>query len=680
MRVKEAQTRQRVTTDSATRRDLLKIAAAVPFVPALPVPALPAASSLPATAITLDRFPYLQDVGSDHAVVMWTTRQRGAGTVEFSSDRSFSRNVPAMVREFLPAETGRPVPFYQYAARLTGLREGIQYFYRAMVDGENLTPAPSVGEELRFRTAARGPVSFLAFGDSGEGSAQQERLANLMGAEDVNLILHAGDIAYPDGTYQEFEALYFAVYRDILSRIPVFLCPGNHDYYSPGAAPYLALTSHPVSNVSALERGRFYSFDWGDIHFVSLDTNDPLERAIAGTGSMFQWLEDDLRRTRKFWRIVFFHHPPYPTSLHHENNEVSVAVRRHLVPILERHGVPLVIAGHDHNYQRAIPLRGGVSTPIGTGTQYVVTGGGGTNLFSLPGSPIVAKGAAVHHYMRFDVDGSTLTMRAKGLDGAEFDRAVVAPVPAVGEAAVVNAASYSPAVAPGTLITISGRSLAYREEQATAFPLPSSLLGVRVSINGQAIPLTYVSPDQINAQIPFTVSGNVTLVVTTPNGSASTAFAVTDTAPGIFFGGAPAIIHATGALVTAAAPALPGEFISIFLTGLGRVNSAISAGQASPSAPLASAVNPVEVRLGGVLISPTFAGLAPGYAGLYQVVVQIPAGTRSGTYPLEVMSRGAMSNSVSLPVGPASTVPAEGEASDQGLAELLHKFSVPPRT
>ena len=667
MRGKAIQTRRRVATNSATRRDLLKIAAAAPFVP-----------SLSAAPAILDRFPYLQDVGSDHAVIMWTTRQRGTGIVEFSSDRGFARSAPATVREFLPAETGRSVPFYQYTARLTVLREGIQYFYRVTVDGENLTPPPSAGEELRFRTASRGPVSFLAFGDSGEGSAQQERLANLMAAEDVHLILHAGDVAYPNGIYQEFEALYFSVYRDMLSRVPVFLCPGNHDYYTPNAAPYLALTSPPVSNVAAIERGRFYSYDWGDIHFVSLDSNEPLERAIAGTGTMFQWLENDLRRTRKFWRIVFLHHPPYPTSTHHQNDAVSATVRQHLVPILERYGIPLVIAGHDHNYQRAIPLSKGASAVSGTGTQYVITGGGGTNLFSLPGSPILAKGAAVHHYMRFDIDGGTLTMRAKGLDGAEFDRAVVTPMPSVGEAAVVNAASFTPAVAPGTLITIYGRNLAYREEQATSFPLPTSLLGVQVSMDGQAIPLTYVAPDQINAQVPFTVSGNVTLRVTSPNGSSNTTCTVTDSAPGIFFGGAPAIIHASGALVTAAAPGLPGEFLSIFLTGLGRVNSAISAGQSSPAAPLATVVNTVQVRLGPTLINPTFAGLAPGYAGLYQVVVQIPAGTRAGTYTLEIVSRGAISNTVSLPVGPAGPGPVEGagEATGQGIAELLRKFTV----
>ena len=81
------------------------------------------------------------------------------------------------------------------------------------------------------------------------------------------------------------------------------------------------------------------------------------------------------------------------------------------------------------------------------------------------------------------------------------------------------------------------------------------------------------------------------------------------------------------------------------------------------------------------LINPTFAGLAPGYAGLYQVVVQIPAGTRAGTYTLEIVSRGAISKTVSLPVGPLGAgdqVPggAEGGQVAPGVAELLQRFTV----
>src|SRR5712692_3520036 len=130
----------------ASRRDVLKVALAAPF----------GTAALVGAGVTLQRFPYLQNVTSDAASVLWTTRQPGGGSVVFSSDSSFSRSAAGSVRQYDPADTGLNVTFYQYQARLTGLPEGTQYFYRILdKDGQNLTPAPSPSEELRFRTAAR---------------------------------------------------------------------------------------------------------------------------------------------------------------------------------------------------------------------------------------------------------------------------------------------------------------------------------------------------------------------------------------------------------------------------------------------------------------------------------------------------------------------------------------------
>src|ERR1700694_4345690 len=130
-----------------TRRDVLKAAIAAPL----------GAAALSGAGVLVDRFPYLQNVTSDAATLIWTTRQPGAGSVTFSSDNSFSRSVAAVMRTYAPAETTRQFTFYQSQARFTGLRENAQYFYRVLVDGQTLTPAPSPSEELFFRTASRGP-------------------------------------------------------------------------------------------------------------------------------------------------------------------------------------------------------------------------------------------------------------------------------------------------------------------------------------------------------------------------------------------------------------------------------------------------------------------------------------------------------------------------------------------
>jgi len=653
-----------------TRRDVLKAALVAPL----------GAAALSGAGVTIDRFPYLQNVTSDAATLLWTTRQPGNGSVAFSSDSSFLRIAPAYMRTFLPAESGRPFTFYQYQARLTPLREGIQYFYRILVDGQNLTPAPSPSEELFFRTAARGPISFLVIGDSGEGSAQQDQIAKLMAKENnISFLLHSGDVAYPAGTLDTYEALLFAQYRSLMSRYAFYMAPGNHDYYTASATPYKHIVAPPTDNVPPEGLGLYYSFDWGDVHFVALDTNDPLSRAILSSGPMLDWLENDLQTTRKFWRIAFFHHPPYPTSSHHENDEVCAAVREYIVPILDRHGVPLVIAGHDHNYQREVPLRSGIPTPPGIGTQYVITGGGGAGLYPLDpvGShPIISAQATQFHYVRVDIDGAKATIRATDVTGTEIDRVVVAPLPVASDAGVVNAASYLPAVAPGSLFTIYGSNLAYRDEQASTVPLPTTLSGVTLSIGSQNLPLVFVSPGQVNAQIPFTVSGYVQMTVTTPNGTSVVNVNVADASPGIFAG--PAVVHNnSGALVTASNPAAQSEFVVIYATGLGRVDGTLIAGAPAPSSPLLKAMGTIEVRLGSVSLTPVFAGLAPGFVGLYQVAFQIPANMRSGSYATQVVVRGVVSNSITLAVGNPS-----GPGTDGGdavpLAGLLRRLGVVP--
>ena len=638
--------------------------------------------ALVGAGVTLDRFPYLQNVSGDSATLMWTTRQPGAGSVAFSTDTSFSSRVQASVRQFKPGDTGRPFTYYQYEARLTGLRPGAQYLYRILdSDGQNLTPAGSPADELRFRTAAPGPMSFLVIGDSGEGSAQQAQLATALAQENnASLLVHTGDVAYPSGTIETYEAFFFAVYRDVFSRLPVFTVPGNHDYYVANGTPYKQIVSPSTANVPDEGKGLYYSFDWGDVHFIALDTNDPLSRAILGTGSMLDWLERDLQTTRKFWRIAFFHHPPYPTSSHHENDEISATVREYVVPIFDRYGVPLVLGGHDHNYQREVPLKGGVPVAPGVGTQYIITGGGGAGLFSLntPGSPIVTAGVTDWHYLRVDIDGAKATVRATSVGGKEIDRVVVGPLPAVSDAGVVNAASSQGTLAPGSLVTVYGRNLAYRDEQASTIPLPAQLSGIKLSVGGQALPLVFVSPGQVNAQVPFTVFGYVTLTVANDNGSAQVNMSVNDTAPGIFDG--PAVIHnATFKLVTAANPAAPGEFIAIYATGLGGVDGTIAAGAPAPSTTLLRVTNPVQVQLGTSSLTPTFAGLAPGFAGLYQVVVQIPSSLRSGAYGLQLVAKGVSSNSVNIPVGTTSNQARdEGRGEKAELASLLRRLAVVP--
>lgn len=226
---------------------------------------------------------------------------------------------------------------------------------------------------------------------------------------------------------------------------------------------------------------------------------------------------------------------------------------------------------------------------------------------------------------------------------------------------VDNAASFTAAIAPGGLISIFGANLAAGPEAAQRLPLPTELNGVRISINGSALPLLYVSSGQINAQLPFNVTGGQTLSVNTANGSGQIPIAISDVAPAIFSidnaqGSQPAITHTDGTLVSSSSPAQAGEFISIYMTGLGQVSGQTTAGQPAPSSPPLAVTVGTQVNLGtGAPLVPSFAGLSPGYAGLYLVNVQLPS-LNPGTYMLSVVAGNNASNTVSLPVSAATAV------------------------
>lgn len=233
--------------------------------------------------------------------------------------------------------------------------------------------------------------------------------------------MHTGDIAYPTGAFSEFLDKHFAVYAALLAKAPLYPCPGNHEYATPAATPYLALHSLPEDGVPVEDCGRYYSFDRGEVHFVSIDSNLPLIDAVERSGRMLEWLESDLRQARQTWKIVYFHHPPYATG-NHEYDPVSAMARQRIVPILERTGVQLVLNGHEHSYQRSRPILRGEVVAAGQGITYVTTGGGGGGLYAVPTSPLNEVTATAYHYLRLSADAQSLSVTAIGVESEIIDQ------------------------------------------------------------------------------------------------------------------------------------------------------------------------------------------------------------------------------------------------------------------
>jgi uncharacterized protein (TIGR03437 family) len=231
---------------------------------------------------------------------------------------------------------------------------------------------------------------------------------------------------------------------------------------------------------------------------------------------------------------------------------------------------------------------------------------------------------------------------------------------------VVNAASLVSAggvLAPGGIISIFGLDLATGTFSASP-PLPPSFADTTVTIAGLAAPLLFVSAGQINVQVPFEAPlGSVPVkVARTSTGSASLSLTLSAVSPGIFTlgKGQGAILTSTGEVAGPGAsfaglparPARRGEFISIYATGLGDVTNRPADGAAAPNGPpYSETILTPTIQIGGVTVTPTYSGLAPQYAGLYQVNVQVPATAATGNaVPMTLRIGAAISNTVTVAV------------------------------
>ena len=231
---------------------------------------------------------------------------------------------------------------------------------------------------------------------------------------------------------------------------------------------------------------------------------------------------------------------------------------------------------------------------------------------------------------------------------------------------VANAANFAPItnpIAPGELVSLYGSGLAPTTAATPNAPYPPQIAGVSVSMNGLAAPIYQVSAGRIDCIVPYAVADKspfVTIQVNN-NGRLSNPAMVyaSGTAPGIFTLsqdgiGDGAILHQPPnySVVSSTAPAQRGETVQVFLTGLGKVSPSIADGAPGAANPLSSATAAVAAFIDGQPATVIFAGLAPGYPGLYQVNVQVPAGASSGDVYLDISTPSAYHSQARIFVGP----------------------------
>ncbi len=254
------------------------------------------------------------------------------------------------------------------------------------------------------------------------------------------------------------------------------------------------------------------------------------------------------------------------------------------------------------------------------------------------------------------LDARLLQPALSGTVQAPVQVAANPKVPVVAAGGVLSAGDYASPPAAGLHVAIFGSALADGTAQFMQAPLPTELGSTQVLLGGNPLPLVFVSENQVNVLVPYETPLNapLPLVVQRANAiSVPVQVAVFDAQPAILAtaGNGQGQGHIYRALSSGAqvladknSPAAAGDVLVMYTVGLGATSPAVPSGSASPSSPLAQVPVPVTVTIGGQTSTPIFAGLAPGFVGLYQVNVQMPAGVASGPAVPVSLSVGAKSS------------------------------------
>jgi hypothetical protein len=270
---------------------------------------------------------------------------------------------------------------------LDGLESATRYFYAVEANGQVLAGGY---DDYSFRThpepGTDRPTRIWVVGDSGDGQFSLARpvlesYRKLNGSGETDVWLMLGDNAYKSGTLEEHQNAVFDTFGELLRNTFVWPVIGNHDKraFVGDTGPYFDLFTLPTGGESGgIPSGTeyYYSFDYGNIHFVALYSS---KEGLAPESPQLGWLDRDLRASDAEWTIALLHISPYSTGDHESDSlERHINVRENALPILEKHGVDLVLAGHSHCYQRSYLIRGhyGPSTSWDPAT-HLVDGGDG---------------------------------------------------------------------------------------------------------------------------------------------------------------------------------------------------------------------------------------------------------------------------------------------------------------
>lgn len=357
--------------------------------------------------------PYLNFATKNSINVLWETNYPAAAEVHYGLTRELG-NVIKVAGPSDKSVTDKRV-FIQEAC-IDGLSPDTQYFYNVKLttlDGEKMESGV-----LTFKTAVNDDQAFMfaAIGDTETRPHINDQLAKRIWGERPNFVLHLGDLT--DGGKRDhkwqWNLEYFEGMNQLNSRIPVFPVAGNGEGDLYWYEKYHVLPGKET----------YYKFNYGNAEFFMLNSNRRSDQFKEG-GEQYQWLDEQLAKSKATWKFVALHHAPYSTdeddygdtwkNSHGDQGDLKV---RPLVPLFEKHNVDVVFFGHLHSYSRMGPIR---ENRINTkaGVTYIQSGGAGGNTedFAPSKTWFSQKVFAGHHYCLVNVNDDQFVLKMYDVNG-----------------------------------------------------------------------------------------------------------------------------------------------------------------------------------------------------------------------------------------------------------------------
>jgi hypothetical protein len=325
------------------------------------------------------RGPYLQSPTENTIVIKWRTDAPTSSKVQYGTSLS---NLDLMA-----TSNGSNT---EHTITLTNLTPSTTYYYAV---GNSTSQLTTASESYRFKTnpipGVAVPTRVWAIGDFGKGNTEQVAVKNsYMQYDDsskTDVWIWLGDNVYNDGTDAEYQQKLFQLngFSNVFNWLPFWPSPGNHDYntvweesaffgipysnidFEDHKGPYFDMVHVPTQAEAGgypSQYELFYSFDYGDVHFLSLNSEVyDFTQTFSGINQMKQWIEQDLMQNTRTFTIAYFHQPPYSKGSHDSDDAqelVMKAMRERVVPLLEEYDIDLVICGHSHVFERSKLIHG----------------------------------------------------------------------------------------------------------------------------------------------------------------------------------------------------------------------------------------------------------------------------------------------------------------------------------